>query len=436
MVGRSGLAPDAVQNLGWLIMERLVRLVFNFGVGIIVARYLGPAQFGTLNYALALVAIGLAISEAGVEAFVKRELIREPEAAGAVLAAAWRLRLMAGGLCYAVALVWSAWGEADPVASGLLAILGLLLFQPALAVSDLWLHARLQARLATRVKVVALLLGAVGRILLVIYDAPLFAFAIVAVVEAIVAVLFLNRIARVAGRPRTAGVVSPDAMRRLWTDSWPLLVSGITVVLYLRIDVVMLRELGGEAAAGTYAAAVRLSELASFLPVAIVTSFLPGLLASRAAGMDVYRNALQRLFDLNAGVAYGIAAPMVLLAPWIVHLAYGPTFSAAATVLAVHGGTLMWAALGVVRGQFCVNEGLTRFHLLATSAGAVCNVLLNLLLIPRYGAVGAAWGTLMAQGLAAWLSSFFYRPVRGCAVMQTRALFIPLRLLRLLAAWR
>lgn len=96
----------------------------------------------------------------------------------------------------------------------------------------------------------------------------------------------------------------------------------------------------------------------------------------------------------------------------------------------------MWAALGVVRGQFCVNEGLTRFHLLATSAGAVCNVLLNLLLIPRYGAVGAAWGTLMAQGLAAWLSSFFYRPVRGCAVMQTRALFIPLRLLRLLAAWR
>ena len=405
-----------------------MRLVFNVGVGILVARYLGPAHFGTLNYALALIAIGVAISEGGVEAFVKRELIRDPDRAAAVLAAAWRLRLIAGGLCYTASLMWAAWGETDPVASALVAILGLMLFQPALAVSDLWLHARLQARLAVRARLAALIIGALGRVVLVTLGTPLVAFAIVAVVESAIAVVLLNWTARTAGRPDRPVNVASDELPRLWNDAWPLLLSAITVILYLRIDVVMLRQLSGETAAGTYAAAVRFSELASFFPAAIVTSLLPGLLSSKAAGAEAYGRSLQRLFDLNALVAYAIAIPMVLLAHWIVRLAYGESFAPAGAVLAVHGGTLMWAALGVVRGQFCVNEGLTRFHLLATSAGAVSNVLLNFIFIPRYGAVGAAWGTLIAQGFAAWASSFCFQPVRGCAVMQTRALFIPLRL--------
>lgn len=425
---RAGLPLAAAQNLGWLVTERLVRLVFNVGVGILVARYLGPAQFGTLNYALALVAIGLAISEAGVEAFVKRELIRDPERAAAVLGAAWRLRLIAGGLCYATSLMWAAWSETDRVASALVAILGLMLFQPALAVSDLWLHARLQARLAIRARLAALIIGALGRVVLVILGTPLVAFAIIAVVEAAIAVVLLNWTARTAGRPDHAVFVTSDEMSRLWNDSWPLLLSAITVILYMRIDVVMLRQMSSETDAGTYAAAVRLSELASFFPAAIVTSLLPGLLSAKADGADAYGRSLQRLFDLNALVAYAVAIPMVLLAPWIVGLAYGESFAPAGPVLAVHGATLMWAALGVVRGQFCVNEGLTHFHLLATSAGAVLNMLLNFIFIPRYGAVGAAWGTLIAQGFAAWVSSFCFQPVRRCAVMQTRALFIPLRL--------
>lgn len=419
----------AAKNLGWLVAERFLRLVFNAGVGILVARYLGPAQFGILNYALALIAIGLAISEAGVEAFVKRELIRDPQRAGDVLAAAWRLRLGAGGFCFLASLIWATWGETDPTTSVLVAILGLMLFQPALAVSDLWLHARLEARLAIRARFAALVAGALGRVALILGQAPLLSFAVVAVAEAALVAVLLNRVARTSGQPARASRVTSDEMWRLWKDAWPLLLSSITVIFYLRIDVVMLQRLSGETAVGTYSAAVRLSELASFFPAAIVASFLPGLLTARSAGTEAYARSLQRLLDLNALLAYAIAVPMVLLASWIVRFAYGELYAPAGAVLAVHGCTLMWAALGVVRGQYCVNEGLTRFHLLATSVGALINVVLNFIFIPRYGAVGAAWGTLIAQAFAAWLSSFLFPPVRRCAVMQTRALFIPLRLL-------
>ena len=423
---RSSGARAAAQNVGWLMVEKLVRLLFNVVVGFAVARYLGPAEFGRLSYAFAVIGIGVAVAEGGVAAIVRREVAGSTERAMSTLAAAWRLRLVTGLLCYAAVALWSLFGEQGAVERTLLLVAGLLLFQPALAVADLWLQARLQARVATRAQLAALIVGAALRLALIFARAPVTAFAAAAIVEAIVAVMLLNRFARADGWSMAQPAMNVS-VRRLWQESWPMLVSGLTVMIYIRIDLIMVRHLVDETAAGAYAAAVRLSELWFFLPGAVVSSLLPHLLGARAAGPEAYRRALQRAMDVNAAIGYVLAVPTVLLAPWIIRLAYGPAFAAAVPVLIVHGWTLIWAALGVVRGQFCVNEGLTRLHLFATTAGAILNVALNWLLIPRYGAVGAAWATLAAQAVAAWLSSFFFASTRECAALQTRALLIPLR---------
>ena len=118
---------------------------------------------------------------------------------------------------------------------------------------------------------------------------------------------------------------------------------------------------------------------------------------------------------------------MALAAPWIVRLAYGADFAAAAPIVAVHIWSGVFVFLGVARGQWLVNEGLQRFYLAATVAGAIVNVLLNLALIPRWGGLGAAYATVVSYALAAWLASYFHREVRAVAAMQTRALLIPLR---------
>jgi O-antigen/teichoic acid export membrane protein len=434
LLPQTGLSAAATENLAWLIAEKLARLVSGVFVGFWVARYLGPAQFGALSYGLALAGIGLALSEAGVEGVVKREIVRAPERTAEVLRAAARLRLTIAVVGYLCLLLWAAWGESAASMRALIAVLGLILFQPAFAVADLWLQAHLHARLAVRAQLLALGVGAAMRVALILARAPLLAFAVASVLEAALAAALLAWFARRAGRPWQAATDVSTAAGRLWRDAWPLLLSAVTVVIYLRIDVVMLRRMAGEPEAGVYAAAVRLSELASFLPGAVAASLLPSLLAARNESAGAYATAFQRFFDLNAGLAYALATPMVLLAPVIVRLAYGRDFSAAAAVLAVHGGTLMWAALGVARGQYCVNEGFTRMHLAATTAGALLNVALNWALIPRYGAVGAAWATFVAQAFAAWGSSFLYRPVRVCGFMQSRALLVPVRVLRNL--WR
>jgi len=273
-------------------------------------------------------------------------------------------------------------------------------------------------------------IGAAWRVGLILTHASLVMFAWVAMAEAALVSVGVELAARRLGQPR--GGPAPDrALRReLLRGALPLLLSGLAVALYMRIDVVMLRSLAGIEAAGIYAAAVRISELWYFVPVAMASSLLPAVLRSRADGPAPYAARLQQFYDLNTGVALVVAAGTALGAGLIVAWAYGPAYAAAAPVLRWHAWAAVFVFLGVVRSQFLVNENLGWFYFAATGVGGVLNVALNFWLIPRAGPVGAAQATLIAYAVAAWLSSWFHPAVRANARMQSRALLIPFR------AWR
>jgi PST family polysaccharide transporter len=412
-------------NLGWLVGEKFIRLVFSVLVGFWVARYLGPFQFGRLNYALALVGMGLAMAECGVEAIVKREVIAAPERGSALLRAAWQLRLTMGAGCYGLLMIWSAvaiTGRDDRI---LLAIAGLMLFQPALAVGDLWLQATLRARTAVFAQTCMLGFGAFARVMLIKAAAPVWTFAAVSAGEMLLAGALLTALARRAGLRWSNGEKNRLRAPELFRQAWPLMVSSLAVILYMRIDIVMLRSMKGEAMAGTYAAAVKLSELWYFLPVALGSSLLPALLSARAAGREAYAARLEQYFDLSAGLAYVLAIPCALAAPWLVRIVYGPSFVDAGPVLALHVWGTVFVFIGVARAHFLFNENLGRLHLIATASGALLNIGLNLLLIPNHGAWGAALATVVAQAMVTWVFSFFFESTRWVAGMQTRAVLIP-----------
>jgi len=421
----------AVQNFGWLAAEKAARLVFGVGVGFWVARHLGPARLGTLGYCTALVALLGFVPALGLDAVVKRDLLRMPEKTAELLASSFLLRLAAGAAAYAV--VWLAllngWGLQGEEPR-LLAILGLQLFQPALLVPDLWLQAHLRARLSVTVQLGALIGCSALRIGLILTDGSLAAFAWIFVIEMALTAAGIFKFARRAGlrAPRAAARLA--TMGRLAVEAWPLMFASLAIIVYMKIDEVMLRHLAGPAAVGIYAAAARLSEVWYFLPAAMAASLLPALLRARERDPAVYGARLQQYFDLSAGAAYALSIPIALAAPWIVHVAYGEAFAAAGPILAVHIWSSIFVFLGVARGQWLVNEKLQRFYLVTVLAGAVMNVVLNLYLIPRWGGLGAAYATVASYALAAWVASYLHPAVRATATMQTRALLIPFR------AWR
>ncbi len=417
----------ATGNLGWLVAEKGVRFVLNVGVGFWVARHLGPAQFGMLNYGLAVVGLVALLAELGLESIVRRELIQKPVEAAPLVVTVVGLRLTGGVLAYALLLAGAGLGWVAPEERALLLVFGLTLFQPALMVTDLWFQARLRAKVSVWAQLAAVAVGAAVRIALILTDASLIAFAWAVIVELVVAAVLLAALARRDGLLLRWGAFRKILAGQLLREAWPLMLSGFAVTLYLRIDAIMLRQQAGETAVGIYSAAVRFTEIWYFVPIALGASLLPALLRARERGAEEYLIRLQAFYDLNAALAYGLAVPLSFAAPWLIRLAYGPAYAAAAPVLTLHIWSSIFVFLGVARGQFLVNEGYTRFYLAATVAGLLVNVVLNWMLIPIHGVWGAALATLIGQAVAAWLSSFCFAPVRRSAWMQTRALLIPFR---------
>lgn len=402
-----------------------VRFGLSVGVGIWVARYLGATNYGELQYTLALIALVGVFGEAGVESVVKRQLIATPDAALKIISGAVRLRLWGGGLSACALAVAGALGAVGGKQGVLLLILTPTLLQPVMSVPELWLNVRLQGREMAWPRWIALGAGAIARVTAIMLAAPVAAFAVIIAVEVFVAAGVVAVRARQLGMKWSWTAAEHGQMRETMRHALPLLLSGVAAVLYMKIDVVMLRQMQGAKGVGIYAAAVRLSELAYFLPGILATSVLPALLRAKERGQAAYRDRFQRYFDVNAAGALGLAAVIAGTAPWLVSAGFGPDYLAAIPVLQVHAWALPFVFLGVARTQYLVDAQLGWFYFGSTGGGAAVNVALNLWLIPAYGATGAAIATVVSYAVAGWVSSWWHPQVRSVAWAQTKALAIP-----------
>jgi len=211
----------------------------------------------------------------------------------------------------------------------------------------------------------------------------------------------------------------------LLRDSWPLAISGLVIIVYMKIGMIIIGSLLGNAALGIYAAAIRVPESGNFIPMVLAASLLPGLLKNRERGAKAYNAALLRNFRIFSLIAYAVCLPLSFGARWIIHLLFHNAYAAAAPVMMVYVWSLVFIFLGVARGAYLMNERLTRLALLFSLVGLVVNILCNFLFIPRFGVMGAAIATVASQLGSAFLVSFLVPATRQIACLQGLALLSP-----------
>lgn len=412
-------------NMGWLVGDRCLRLGAGLLVGVWVARYLGPEQFGSLSYAAAFVGLFGVLATLGLDAFVVRELVSDPESREEVLGTAILLKLMGGtvGLLAMLAAI-QAMRPGDAATLLLVAVLGTGLLFQSLDALDFFFQAHYRAKLTVTARNAAFAAMALTRLGLIAVKAPLWAFAAANLAELALGAVGLAIAYRFSGHRLGTLRFSSRRARELLRDSWPVILSGMAITVYMRIDQLMLGQMLGAKELGLYTAAVRLSEVWYFIPMAIVSSVFPAIVAAKAAEGDGYRRRLEALFQLMAGLGYLVAVPMTFLSGWLVQLLFHDAYAAAGPILAVHIWAGVFVFLGVARGSWAISENMSRFALVATLLGAVCNVLINLLLIPRMGAMGAAIGTVSAQLVASVLANAFMPASAPIFRMQVRALLL------------
>lgn len=412
-------------NTAWMMVEQVARMGAGVLVGIWVARYLGPAKFGFFSYVLAFSALFASVAKLGLDTLVVRDLVRD---VGGLqqryLGTVFVLKVIGAVVMLGmVAIVLLIFPGDRTTTLYVLLVSGGAIFQ-AMEVVDFYFQAQVLSRWVSICKLIQLLLSSVFKVGLIISGAELFWFIVVTILDQLTLALALYQAYRYKSAPAFIGFFDRAIAIRLLKESWPLVLSGLVVMIYMRIDQIMIRSMLGETEVGLYSAAVRISEVWYVFPMLINASLFASIVSAREVNAALYYLRLQRLCAFLVWMEILIAIAMTFFSEAVVSLLYGQAYAGAGLVLMVHIWTGVFVALSICGGSWLVCENLQRYSLYRTSIGAVVNVALNFVLIPRMGIVGAAVATLVAQAIVGLFFDVCAKRTRPLFLIKIKSLLL------------
>lgn len=422
-----GFDPEAFQkyfkNTGWLMLGKVLSMI----VGFIIARHLGPVSFGDLGFAEALTSIIAAIGTLGLDSFIIREIIHDPASRDEILGTSFWLRIGVNTILVPLSILIYLFYHnlsANP-GTDLTLIVSLLSFASffkAFNVIDSYFQSQVQSKFVVHVQNISLLISALVKSALVLFKLPLIYFALSLVLDGVMLASGLMLIYHRKHLHLSAWRFNSKRAKALVSQSWPLILSAVMVSVYLKIDLVMLKQLGSKQV-GIYNAAAKISESWYFIPVAIITSVFPAMINARKNDLARYHKRLQNLYDLLISISLPVAIVISFWANDIIALVYGGQYEGAGAILSIHVWSGIFVFFGSASSQYLLTEGYTFITFLRTATGALINVALNVFLIPLYGGTGAAIATLIAYFSATFLILLFPY-TRRHGLMMFRSLFM------------
>ena len=146
-------------------------------------------------------------------------------------------------------------------------------------------------------------------------------------------------------------------------------------------------------------------------------------------GAHAYMTELQVLNDVLFVIAFMLAFFITMSSDWLILFLFGDEYVEAVPVLMIHVWSAILVFMRTLLSKWLIIEGLLKMSLISQLSGAVVNILLNALLIPNYGAIGAACATVLSYASAGYFILFFNRDLKDMRLITTRSLLLPLRLI-------
>ena len=382
----------------WRVGDNVLRMGLGVLVNAYTARYLHPSGFGLISFGAAMATLVTAIAQFGMQTVVCRELIRRPQERSVILGSALVLRLVTGAVSIVLAMGATALlRPGDHRAVLIVLIVSAVALPRAWDVVDYDYQSRIQAGSVVIARNAGFIVFAILRVVLVLAHAPLEAFAFAIAGEQVLATLLLIGVWRRDGL--TVGVLSARRaeLRYLVVTTWPLVIAGLSMVIYMRIDQLMLASMMGDAGVGLFSAAIKISEALYFIPAAAAATVAPAMTAAHRRGRAEYERQLLRVMRFLVRLALVVAAVVAIFSRPIILALYGPAYAPAIPVLAIHAWIYVLMTLNSVGNQWLLDEGHFHSNMYQTIGGAAVNIGLNLVLIPSYGIVGAAIASFAGQ---------------------------------------
>ena len=408
-------------NTSWLLVERFIRMVVSLFVGIYVTRFLGPERFGILSYVLSFVLLFSPLLHLGHREIIVLDLIKSPEKRDLILGSAILLRLggavlLVGGVSVGIQFV-----ENDQQTLLMIGIISVGIMFQSWELVDYYFQSQVQSKYTVWAQTIQLIVVSLCKLALIFWQASLFWFVIVYSIEyVILAILYLIMyIWRVGWFPiRRCNL---KYTQKLLKNSLPLLFSTIAIMIYMKIDQIMLKELVGPTSVGIYSAAVKLCEAWYQFPVLVAGSYYPAIIGAKVNNSELYNSYLQKLYSFLVWGAIAIAIPTTLFSDWIIHNLYGNEFAKSVVILQIYAWASVFVFMGVANHKWLLIENCQKYILLTTLLGMVINIVCNIILIPLYGASGAAVASLISYGIGSYGSLLFFPRLRVAFWLATKS---------------
>ncbi len=407
------------------MFDQFINLAIAFLIGIFVARYLGPNNFGILNFGKSIANIFVVFCTLGIEKIVIKDLLNNNKPATTILGTGFFLKTMASLLCIIGILIYSFFFSKMNIQDIVILIFVLVTFFDAFSIIRFYFQSRVQARFTSRIGIFKISLSTALKIVLIAMKASVLYFALISLFEALVGaiglVIVFVRKSKLKWKDLSfSGKYGLEMIK----DSWPLFFSNFVVLIYMEVDQIMLKYILDTEAVGLYSVSVRLTNVWFVIGSVICSSLFPAILNAKKLSAIQYNKRVFNLLRFLVVIGYCIAIPLFFLSDYFVVMIYGNSYSPSIAPLKIQLWSIPFVYLGIVGSQWYIIENFHKMLLIRSAFGAILNVVLNLFLIPAYGINGAAIATLISQISVNVFGNLFSSKTKSLLIMQLRALLI------------
>lgn len=405
-------------NLSWLLFDKLFRASLNILLSILLARYLGPENFGVLNYLIALIFLLNAISSLGMNPVLINLIVKKHRKFNiGLLISAYHLRFLVSILCYIFfILIIIIFNDKETYLNYSL-IAGLIII---LKSSEI-LFSYFEAKLLSKFIVISQLIGMIflASIVFFVINKGLNNIYIYygLVIDAVIVFCLINYF-YISKNRKILNKFQFNNIKKLILKSSPVLLSSLSIILYMRIDQVMINSLINEYQLGIYSVSVRYVEIFHFIPKIIMISFLPILLTSKK-----YTNDLIKINSIIFKFSIFLTGLIFFSSDFIIPFLFGNEYSQSILTTKILSFSLLFVFFGVVNEHWYISKNLQKYYAIYVFLGAILNIIFNYILINKIGIQGAAYSTLFTYFLIIFLFDYINKKTRFLMQIKYKSLF-------------
>ena len=400
------------KNLSWIFLGNLLHAVLQYAINIVCARAFGTNDYGVINYTSSLIAVFTAIGTLGFDGIITKKFAENEQLAGEYLGTAIFARLIYSVVAIILLQVFIFYTNRSD--SGIQLIVFCQSLQIMFGTADLliyWLRFKCEAKTAAILRLVAFSISAVWRIgaILILHNVPLYVLGVVLETGAFSLLLIWVYTKKYKSRKFSINYARFTEMLRI---SYPFICSSILSTIYAQTDKMMLKNMVDNSAVALYSVSQTLAGAIVIIPTSLIEGFRPDIMTFRTQNLIKYRQRLQQLYGLVFWICVAYCLFITLFAGPIIHMLYGQDYMGAVPSLSLIVWYTSFSYFGAINNIYMVSENKTVWVQITTFTGATLNVILNAILIPQYGVVGAAGASLVTQVVANFFMLLAIKPLR------------------------